>query len=212
VRLLVANITIEEDEINEPAACDPQFSAQHLHVDVSFDTFSFMQSGPGSVYQGNQSGHLVGTLTQQSSDAWTTCLYDGSPCSPLTGEVSVNDTIQADDDTTTIVGSGSPHDAMIMGSYIGLTLHPETCTFDLTATFRVAATFTSGNDANDGYWGGVLVLLDQPIVIGSGGLQGSKLVNVVKDTQRTGYVALESGLYQTFQGSTMARWTVTPAE
>jgi hypothetical protein len=214
VRLLVANITIEEDEVEEPAACDTQlFSAQHLRVDVSFDGFDFTQSGSGILYQGKQSGRLVGTLTRRQNDAWMTCLFDGTPCFPLTGQVSVNDTIQSDD-TTTIVGSGSPHDDMIMGSFIGLTLHRETCTFDLNATFRVASTFTSDGDVDEGYWGGVLVLMDQPIVTGgTGTLQNSRVVNPVKDTQQTGYVALDSGqLFQTFQGSTTARWTVTPAE
>jgi hypothetical protein len=185
-------------------------------VDVSFGGFNFTQSGAGTVYQGNQSGRLIATVIQHNSDmAWETCLYDGSPCSPLAGQVSVNDLIQAGDDTTTIVGSGSPHDDMIMGSFIGLTLHRETCTFDLHATFSVAATLTSGKDVDDGYWGGELVLLDQPIVGGAstpGGLQGSQVINVVKDTQHTGYVVLESGLYQTFQGTTTALWSITPAD
>lgn len=215
VRLLVANITIEDDVVDEPAACDTQLLAQRLRVDVSFDAFGFTQSGAGAIYNGHQSGRLVSMLTQYQPDAWATCLYDGRPCSPLTGQVSVNDTIQADDDTTTIVGSGLPHDAMVMGSYIGLTLHRESCTFDLIATFRVDATFTSGNDVDEGQWGGVLVLMDQPIATGTGtpgGAQGSRVINVVKDTQRTGYVVLESGLFDTFQGSTTARWTVAPAE
>lgn len=213
VRLLVANITIEEDEVDEPAACDTRlFSAQNLRVDVSFDGFNFTQSGSGISYRGNQAGRLVATLTRRQNDTWMTCLFDGSACFPLTGQVSVNDTIQADD-TTTIVGNGTPHEAMIMGSFIGFTLHPETCTFDLNATFRVASTFTSGKDVDEGYWGGVLVLKDQPIAIEAGALHGSRTVNPVKDTQQTGYVALDSGLlFQTFEGSTTARWTVTPAE
>jgi hypothetical protein len=125
----------------------------------------------------------------------------------------VNDTIQAGDDVTTIVGSGSPHDDSVMGSFVGLTLHRETCTFDLTATFRVAATFTSGKDVHDGYWGGVLVLLNEPIgAATSGGLQGTRIVTAVKDTRQTGYVALEGGLYQSFEGSTTARWRIAPEE
>lgn len=196
---------------------------ERFRGEVSFDAFSFSQSGPHRQYQGSHSGRLVGTLKKILSgtsgagfDLWMTTH------NPVSGHFSMNDThVHNPPDgavyTASFNASGSPYDGPDVASYIMLKLNHESCTFDLITMFVIQGEGTQNGVVNPNAMDGSgITLFNMPLSSGSFSdprtLQGSLAIDVVADSDQTGYVPPDSYVFTSRQGGTTVHWTLTPID
>jgi hypothetical protein len=217
-QLLVSNITIVEE-----LSCQSLRTVERLDAALAFDEFGFSASRESHSYTGRHSGLLEGTLVkalpdgaQLPFDVWFTYLE------PLHGgHVSIADRHvftppSGDGFVETLSGSGDPHDAMDVPSFISLKVNYETCTYDLFGSFVVDGTFTHDGNSTTGPIGiGAVYLFNQsmlPEQASIGLIEGYRDVSVITDNRHTGYLPREiSSDWQT-TGSTRAYWKITPVQ
>jgi hypothetical protein len=218
LQLLVATIAIED----EPPGCEGLRSVERFDADVSFDAFDFTATAEYHTHSGQHAGRLIGSLskidTGPTLGLWVTYL------SPLKGgQVSISDSYRYDPPsdqgyTGTVTGSGAPHDGLDAPSFVALTVHYDTCTFDLIASYTIDATIVHDGSARSSLMGiGGMGIYGQAISAeqaAANALQGSLAINAVDNIEqnRTGYAPFkEAALERSLTGATTARWTITPA-